>query len=70
MRAIKLISLFAAAFSSLSLRAQLAGPAGPPANLATNRPPYVTQVKRVGGPGLIPAGARPQFNQAGRETEG
>ncbi|MGD0260994.1 MAG: hypothetical protein ABSD29_14360 [Verrucomicrobiota bacterium] len=55
MRAIKLISLFAAAFSSLSLRAQLAGPAGPPANLATNRPPYVTQVKRVGGPGLIPA---------------
>jgi HD-like signal output (HDOD) protein len=24
----------------------------------------------LGGPGLIPAGARPQFNQAGRETEG
>ena len=27
----------------------------PPANLATNRPAYLTQIKRVGGPGLLPA---------------
>ena len=55
MRAIKLISLFAATLGSLPLRAQPASPAGPPANLATNRPLYMTDVKRVGGPGLITA---------------
>jgi hypothetical protein len=55
MRAIKLLSLFAAAFATLPLRAQpAAAPASTPANLATNRPLYVTQVKRVGGPDLIP----------------
>ena len=55
MRAIKLILPFAATLASLPLRAQPATPACPPANLITNRPLYVTQVKRVGGPGLIPA---------------
>jgi len=47
--------LFAATLSSFPLPAQPAGPAGSPANLATNRPAYLTQIKHVGGPGLIPA---------------
>ena len=34
--------------------AQPASPAGAPANLATNRPAYSTQIKHVGGPGLLP----------------
>jgi hypothetical protein len=55
MRAIKLITLFAATLASLPLRAQPTNPAGPPFNLATNRPPYVTQIKHVAGPDLMPA---------------
>jgi hypothetical protein len=55
MRAIKLIILFAATLASLPLRAEPASPAWPPANLATNRPLYVTQTKHVAGPDLIPA---------------
>ena len=55
MRAIKLIILFAASLSNSVLLAQPAGPAGPLANWTTNRPGYLTQVKRVGGPGLLPA---------------
>jgi hypothetical protein len=58
MRAIKLIILFAATLASLPVRAEPAAPAGsagPPANLATNRPAYLTEVKHVGGPGLLPA---------------
>ena len=63
MRAIKFVILFAATASSVPLLAQPAGPAGPPANLATNQPAnlftnraaYLTDVKHVGGPGLIPA---------------
>jgi hypothetical protein len=58
MRATKLVLLFAATLASLPLRAQPASPAspaGPPANLATNRPLYVTQVKHVAGPDLLPA---------------
>ena len=54
-RAIKLLSLFAATLASLPLQAQPANPPGALASLATNRPLYVTEVKRVGGPGLIPA---------------
>ena len=55
MRAIKLIILFAAILASLPLWAQLSAPVGQPANLATNRPAYFTQIKHVGGPGLLPA---------------
>jgi hypothetical protein len=55
MRATKLIILFAASLASLPLRAQPASPAGPPANLATNQPLYVTQVRHVAGPDLLPA---------------
>jgi hypothetical protein len=55
MQAIKLIILFAATLASLPLWAQPAAPAGPPANLATNRPAYSTQIKHIGGPGLLPA---------------
>ena len=58
MRATNLIILFAAALGSLPLRAQPASPAGlasQPANLATNQPLYVTQVKHVAGPDLFPA---------------
>ncbi len=58
MRAIKLIILFAATLASLPLQAQPASPGnadGAPANLATNRPLYVTQVKHVEGPNLMPA---------------
>ena len=55
MQAIKLISLLALPLASLSLRAQPASPAGGPANLATNRPAYVTKVKHVEGRDLMPA---------------
>lgn len=58
MRATKLILLFAATLASFPLQAQpasLASPVSPPANLATNRPLYVTQVKHVEGQNLIPA---------------
>jgi hypothetical protein len=55
MRAVKLISLFAATLASLPLRSETAYAPGPPANLATNRPLYVTQIKHVEGPGLLPA---------------
>src|ERR1039457_6003135 len=55
MQAIKLIILFAATLASPPLWAQPAAPAGPPANLATNRPAYSTQIKHVGGLGLLPA---------------
>jgi hypothetical protein len=59
MRAIKLIILFAAAVSNITLLAQPASPAdlatNRPANLLTNRPAYLTQIKHVGGPGLMPA---------------
>jgi hypothetical protein len=53
--AIKLIILFAAALASLPLRAEPATPAGRPANLATNRPLYVTQIQHVEGPDVLPA---------------
>ena len=52
--AIKLIALFAATFASLAVWAQPASPADPPVNVATNRPAYLTQIKHVGGPGLLP----------------
>jgi len=52
--ATKLISLFAAALATLSLQAQPASPACPPANLVTNRPLYATDVQHVGGPNLLP----------------
>ena len=55
MWAIKLSGLFAATLASLPAWAQPASPAGPPVNLATNRPAYLTQIKHVGGPGLLPA---------------
>jgi hypothetical protein len=55
MQVIRIITLFAATLASLPVRAQPASPADPPPNLATNRPLYLTQVKRVGGPGLMPA---------------
>ena len=55
MRAIKIICLFAATLPGFPLLAQPASPTAPPANWATNAPAYVTQVKRVGGPGLMPA---------------
>lgn len=54
MRAIKLIVLFAATLGGLPVWAQPALPAGPPADLATNRPAYLTQIKHVGGPDLLP----------------
>ena len=54
MRGIKLIPIFAAALASLPVWAQPAIPACPPADLATNRPAYLTQIKHVGGPGLLP----------------
>ena len=54
MRAIKLIALFATTLGSLPVWAQPAIPAGPPADLATNRPAYLTQIKHVSGPGLLP----------------
>jgi len=55
MRAIELIALLAATLASLPVRAQPASPADPPVNLATNRPAYLTQIRHVGGPGLLPA---------------
>src|ERR1035441_10966716 len=55
MRAIKLIALFAASLASLPVWAQPASPADPPFNLATNHPAYLTQIKHVDGPGLLPA---------------
>jgi len=55
MRAIKLIALFAATLASLPAWAQPASSADPPVNLATNQPAYLTQIKHVGGPGLVPA---------------
>src|ERR1039458_9220594 len=55
MRAIKLIALFAASLASLPVWAQPASPADPPFNLATNHPDYLTQIKHVDGPGLLPA---------------
>jgi hypothetical protein len=70
MQAIKLIILFAAILASRLLQAQPASPASvtsvtsvtspssptnPPANLATNRPLYVTQMKHLEGPDLMPA---------------
>jgi hypothetical protein len=54
MLATKLIILFAATLASLPVWAQPASPADPPVNLATNRPAYLTQVKHVSGPGLLP----------------
>ena len=55
MRIIQVIGLSIAALSSLPLLAQPANSAGPIANLVTNRPLYQTQIKHVGGPGLLPA---------------
>jgi hypothetical protein len=56
MQAIKRTILVATILANLTLLAEPAGPASPPASLlATNRPLYTTEVKRVGGPGLIPA---------------
>jgi hypothetical protein len=54
MQAINPIVLFAATLASLPVWAQPALPAGPPADLATNRPAYSTQIKHVGGPDLLP----------------
>jgi hypothetical protein len=55
MRAIKLVALLAGTLASLPVWAQPASPVDPPVNLATNRPAYLTQIKHVGGPGLLPA---------------
>jgi hypothetical protein len=51
----KVFSLFFVTLATLPLLAQPAGPACPPANGATNQPPYSTRLQRVGGPGLLPA---------------
>jgi hypothetical protein len=53
MRAIKLIAPLAATLAGLPVWAQPACPADAPVNLATNGPAYSTQIKHVGGPGLL-----------------
>lgn len=55
MQRITAFSLFVVTLANLPLLAQPAGPAGLPANGATNRPPYLSQIRHVAGPGLLPA---------------
>jgi hypothetical protein len=52
--AIKLVAFFAVTLASLPVWAQPTAPACPAADLATNRPAYLTQVRHVGGPGMLP----------------
>ena len=54
MVAIRFIALFAAILASRPVWAQPVNFADPPVNLATNQPAYLTQIKRVGGPDVMP----------------